>query len=130
MHDLARFYEALRRGGTLDGVRLLDADTAADMTRRHRTGLTDRTFGVVIDWGLGVILHTPQPAGLMPYGYGKHASPQTFGHGGVRSVAAFADPDQQLAVALAFTGMPRERDHQRRAHDTLTALYHDLGLTK
>ena len=127
-HDLARFYESLRRGGELDGQRVLHPETVSDMTRRHRTGMRDRTFLFDMEWGLGLILEPARRTGRMPYGYGQHAGEHTFGHGGVQSVAGFADPDNELSVALIFNTMPGERPHQERVDDVLTALYEDLGM--
>ncbi len=131
MHQLVRFYRMLLHGGELNDIRVLQPDTVAQMTHRHRAGRFDLTFQYRMDWGLGLILDKPASAkrGRMPYGYGRHASPQTFGHGGVQSSAAFADPAHGLAVAVAFAGMPGEQIHQRRMDALLTAVYKSLGLT-
>ena len=61
-------------------------------------------------------------------GYGPHASPRTFGHGGSQCCSAFADPEHGLAVAIVWNGRPGEQRHDRRLRETLTALYQDLGL--
>ncbi len=126
--DLARFYEAMRRGGEIDGARVLQPETVAEMTRPHRVGMMDQTFRYPMPWGLGFILQPKQPAGRMPYGYGPRAGRGTFGHGGVQSVAGFCDPEHELSVGLIYTGMPGERRHQERVHAVLGALYQDLGV--
>jgi len=126
--QLARFYLMLLGGGTLDGNRVLQPDTVEQMTHRQRAGAYDLTFQHRMDWGLGMMLDKPDRRGRMPYGHGRHASPGTFGHGGMQSSAAFADPAHGLAVAAVFTGMPGERVHQRRIDELLTALYEALGL--
>lgn len=128
MDQLARFYEMLLGGGALGGARVLDPQTVEHKLHRHREGVHDDTFGTRMDWGLGVLLDHPDRRGRMPYGYGRHASPRTYGHSGVQSSAAFADPEHGLAVAVAFAGMPGERAHQQRIDTVLTALYEDLGL--
>lgn len=63
-----------------------------------------------------------------PYGYGKHASEETFGHGGMQSSGGFADPRHGLCGAIIFNGLPGEPKHQRRIDGAMTALYEDLGL--
>jgi CubicO group peptidase (beta-lactamase class C family) len=130
LRELARFYLALLGGGTLGGARLLGGPAAEAMTARHRVGLVDQTFRARLDWGLGVILdskHYGEPE--VPYGYGPHAGPRTFGHSGARSSTAFADPDAGLVVALAVNGMPAEETVHRQRFERLTAaIYEDLGL--
>lgn len=124
-HDLGKFYRALRAGGT--GV--LSADWVAEMTRPQRVGMRDETFRHTIDWGLGVILDSKQ-YGLswVPYGYGRYASPRTFGHSGSQSSVAFFDPAYDLIAVVIFNGTPGEARHQPRMRAVLEALYGDLGL--
>lgn len=127
--DLLRFYEMLLDKGELDGVRVLAPQTVEAMCARHRAGIRDETFGAVMDWGLGVILNSwhyrRAPA---PYGYGNHASPRTFGHGGRQSLVALADPEAGLAAVVVLNGLPGEPAHHRRIQAALDALYEDLGL--
>lgn len=129
MRDLARLAEALRRGGELDGERVLSAQAVEAMTARHRTNMRDETFGAVIDWGLGAMVNSwhydQKPS---PYGYGDHAGRRAFGHGGMQSSIVFADPEKGLAVAFGCNGMAGEPDNHRRTQPVLTALYEDLGL--
>ncbi|HSM50695.1 MAG TPA: serine hydrolase domain-containing protein [Thermoanaerobaculia bacterium] len=129
MRELARFYEMLRRGGELDGIRILAPQTVEAMVARHRVGLFDHTFRAQVDWGLGVIVssewHRDPNA---PYGYGPHASARTFGHSGYRSTTAFCDPEHGLVVALAVNGTPGEEAHRLRFRRLCTAIYEDLGL--
>jgi CubicO group peptidase (beta-lactamase class C family) len=127
--ELVRFYEMLLGGGQRDGVRILSAESVRMMTSRQREGKFDLTFKRVIDWGLGLIIDSKR-YGIenVPYGYGRHASDSTFGHGGSQSSVGFADPDRQLAVGCYFNGMPGEAAHQKRLRAVLDALYEDLGL--
>lgn len=126
--DLAEFYRVLLAGGQASGSRVLLPETVDLITRRHRTGLLDHTFKADLDWGLGFILNPSQIADKTraPYAYGPRASESTFGHSGKLTVVAFADPEHDLAVALAWNGAPAEADHQRRVNETLAALYGDL----
>lgn len=127
--DLATLAAALLDGRRAGGTPVLRAQTIEAMTARHRVGLVDETFGVKIDWGLGVMVNSwyyqRKPA---PYGYGDHASMRAFGHGGSQSSVCFADPEFGLAVALIFNGMPGEVAHHRRMQPVLTAVYEDLDL--
>jgi CubicO group peptidase (beta-lactamase class C family) len=120
MRQLARLYEMLRRRGELDGARVLSPQTVEALTARHRTGLFDETFGVVMDWGLGFNID----GGAM----GPHCSPRTFGHGGAQSSLAFCDPEHGVVAAIQTNGMPGNEAHYRRFAEISTALYVDLGI--
>ena len=129
VRELGRFHEMLLGGGERDGQRILQSDTVAEMTRRHRVDKYDETFMHKMDWGLGLIINSNRHgAETVPYGYGKHASEETFGHGGRETVSAFADPGNRLVVITAFNGMPGEPRHTARVRDFNTALYEDLDL--
>ena len=129
VRELGRFYEMLLGGGTLGGVRLLSPQTVEAMTARHRTGVRDETFKHVMDWGLGFIINSSQYGPeTVPYGYGPHASPRTFGHSGSQSSSAFADPEHGLVVVCICNGMPGEPAHQARMRALHGAIYTDLGL--
>jgi CubicO group peptidase (beta-lactamase class C family) len=129
MRQLGRFYEMLLGRGTLDGARILSAQTVEAMGARHRTGIKDRTFGHVIDWGLGVIVNSAlYGVATVPYEYGDRASPRAFGHSGRQSSVGFCDPEYGLAVALLLNGQPGEARHQARIWPILTAIYEDLGI--
>ncbi len=125
VEELPRLAEVLYLGGSP----LLSAAAAEAVTARHRSGVKDRTFGAVLDWGLGVVVDA-KIAGrqLVPYGFGAAASPRTFGHGGSQSSGLLCDPDVGLVAALACTGMCGDAAHSRRVHEVFTALYADLGL--
>jgi len=128
--ELARLYRMLLAGGEApDGRRLLGPQTVEAVVARHRVGLLDQTVKTTLDWGLGVIVdssHYGDPD--LPYGYGPHAGPRTFGHSGARSSTAFADPDARVVVALAVNGMPDESRHRERFRRLTASIYEDLGL--
>jgi CubicO group peptidase (beta-lactamase class C family) len=128
MSDLVKLFEMFLGHGERAGERVLGRSTVEAMTARHRTGMLDETFGMVIDWGLGLMVNSwhyrQRPAS---YGYGDHASHRTFGHGGQQSSLAFADPSRGLAVALCFNGRPGELANYRRTQAIVTAVYEDLG---
>lgn len=130
IRDLARFYEMLRQQGQGQNGRVLQPATVAEMTRRQRVGQFDLTFQHRVDFGLGFVIDSnAYGASTVPYGYGKYASPQTFGHGGAQSSQGFYDPQQDLIVAYIFNGRPGEPQHNRRCRQLNEAIYEDLGLT-
>lgn len=133
IRELMTFYEMLLNGGVHHGERILQEQTVSQILRRQRANMLDHTFKQTVDWGLGLAInsahHAPNNAWhRIPYGYGPHASRETFGHGGAQSSIAFADPKHQLAVAIVFNGMPGEAKHQQRVNAVLEALYSDLKL--
>ena len=132
--DLGAFHERLLRtfsagfaeeeGGPVHSALQVEA-----MTARHRVGEFDRTLGHVVDFGLGVIVDSNRYGpDTVPYGFGPHCSPRTFGHGGNQSSMAFCDPENELVVAWATNGMCGEPKHQRRNRAINAAIYEDLGL--
>lgn len=131
IRELARFYEMLLSKGALDGAQILNPQTIEALVARHRAGVLDKTFGHVIDWGLGFILNSDcDPASPAPYGYGPQASPRTFGHSGSQSSCAFCDPENELVVAWVCNGMPGEPKHQQRQSEINGAIYSDLRLVR
>ncbi len=129
LRELGRFYEMLLGRGCWRAQRILLPQTVEAFTTPHRVGMVDVTFKHVLDWGLGFIVNSIQyGAETVPYGYGHHASPRTFGHSGYRSSTGFADPEPGLAVALAFNGTPSNERHEVRIRSVLDAVYEDLGL--
>ncbi len=125
IRDLGRFYEMLLDRDTP----LLRPETLRQFVSRQRQGMFDHTFNHVVDWGFGFCIDSNRyGAETIPYGYGLHASPETFGHSGAQSSAAFADPAHGLVVAWVCNGMPGEPAHQRRARDINTAIYEELEL--
>ena len=83
------------------------------MTSRHRVGQYDQTLGHIVDFGLGFIIDSNQyGADTVPYGYGRYASPRTFGHGGAQSSQGYCDPENELVAAYLFNGRPGEGQHQ------------------
>jgi CubicO group peptidase (beta-lactamase class C family) len=128
IQELGKFYEALlkiRNGAS--GI--LKPETVRLFTSRQRSGMFDQTFGHALEMGHGFILAPEQRGPIQAsYGYGRHASNETFGHSGAQSSCAFADPKHELVVAWAFNGMPGEKLHQRRARALNSAIYEDLNL--
>ena len=129
MRELGRFYEMLLARGVIGGTGILTAQSVEALTARHRAGMRDETFRHTVDWGLGFLVDSkPYGPDTVPYGFGRHASRRTFGHGGAESSISFADPDARLVVAWVMNGMPGEARHARRNRALNTAIYEDLAL--
>ena len=110
---------------------ILSAPSAEQLTTRQRIGMYDETFKHIIDWGLGFIINSARyGAQTVPYGYGPHASDDTFGHSGNQSSCAFADPAHELVVVWICNGMPGEAKHDQRLRTINAAIYEDLGLVR
>ncbi len=131
IRELGRFYEWLlaARTGRPAVAGILKPENIQFVTTRRTRGLYDQTIHSPVDWGMGFYLHAHQAGDEpVPYGYGQHASPDTFGHSGAQSSCAFADPHDDLAVAWLCNGLPGEPRHQQRAWAINTAIYDDLKL--
>jgi CubicO group peptidase (beta-lactamase class C family) len=125
VRDLGRFFETLLAGGRGPRGRLLRPPTVTALTARHRVGLTD-PFGNA-DWGLGFRVESHH-LGEEYTAFSHHASPRSFGHYGLWTSVAFADPDAGLVTALHLNGKTRQDEHRRRALAVCDAVYEDLGL--
>ncbi len=128
IRELGRFYEGLLSAlkGDLD---LFTAQTVEAMTSPHRVGELDRTFHHVVDFGLGFLVDSNRyGAETVPYSFGKHCSPRSFGHGGAQSSIGFADPEHELVVAWAANALIGEPRHNARNRAINTAIYEDLGI--
>jgi CubicO group peptidase (beta-lactamase class C family) len=134
IRELGKFYEMLLRAVTgrppLAGRPVvLSRESIRELTTRQRIGLYDQTFRHTMDWGLGFLINSNRHGTeTVPYGYGRHASEETFGHSGSQSSCAFADPAHDLVVAWHCNGQPGEPRHQKRAREIHEAIYEDLGL--
>ena len=135
IRELGKFYEMLLNGGkvgdvgTGGGKQIVREETIRLFTRRHRVGMFDETFFHKLDFGYGFIVNSNRyGAETVPYGYGRYASEETFGHSGAQSSCAFADPEHGLVVAWVTNGTPGERPHQKRHREINNAVYEHLKL--
>ena len=74
------------------------------------------TFGYAAPWGLGVAVE-------FSGGTGRRA----FGHGGMASSRAFADPDLDLVVVVVANGLPSIIPAEQRMLEITDAIYTALG---
>ena len=113
--DIYRFAEMLRRGGELDGARILSPVTI-DFARKNHTGdKTNSVFTFVREYrgwdewpaylGLGFYLRGEE---LYPDHYGVLASPGTYGHVGVGSTMFWIDPERDMVFVGLTSGLMEE----------------------
>jgi CubicO group peptidase (beta-lactamase class C family) len=108
-NELSRFAEILRRGGELDGVRVLKPETLRAATAECRRLRPDVATGMVpARWGTGYLL------GSNRFGpFGRHA-PAAFGNLGLSNIAVWADPERRLAAGLISSGKPGAHREAKR----------------
>ncbi|MEU1408719.1 serine hydrolase domain-containing protein [Streptomyces sp. NPDC005728] len=109
--DFHRFMEMLRRGGELDGTRLLSPATVALMTRNHLPDGADlRAFGAPahqergkegLGFGFNVSVVIDPARTLAPQGLG------TYGWTGVATTAFWVDPSHDLTVQFMTQVRPK-----------------------
>jgi CubicO group peptidase (beta-lactamase class C family) len=116
--DYLRFSEMLRRGGALDGIRLLSPRTVSYMTSNHLPGgvdleqfgrplFSETTFDGV-GFGLGVSVVTDPQAGKVLTSVGE------YGWGGAFSTSWWVAPEEELSV-LFFTQLLPSSTHPIRS---------------
>jgi CubicO group peptidase (beta-lactamase class C family) len=98
--DYARFLEAIRREGTLDGVRLLSPRGVKLMTT-NQVGTLHSTTG--LGWGLG--FETTDR-----YGAGGMQSEDAFGWGGAYGSLYRVDPEARLVMVMMIQLIPNATD--------------------
>lgn len=97
-HELSRFYELLRRGGELDGVRVMDQRTIRRALIEQSHMEVDLSLGFPIGFGYGFML-----GGRFLSLFGAD-TPQSFGHLGWINILSWADPQRALSAAVITTG--------------------------
>jgi CubicO group peptidase (beta-lactamase class C family) len=110
--ELGRFYESLLGVGPP----VLDPRTIEVMRSVHRFGIKDRLFRQNIPWGLGVQV-------VFTGGTGRRA----FGHGGMASSRALADPEFGLVMAVVSNGLAGFVEAEQRLFEVTDAVYSALG---
>ncbi|MEO8814521.1 MAG: lipase LipE [Mycobacterium sp.] len=111
--ELSRLAEIWRRGGELDGVRIMRPETLAAATTECRRLRPDVATGLVpLRWGTGYMLGSTR---FGPFGLD---APAAFGHLGLVNVAVWADPERGLAAGLISSGKPG-RDPEAKRYSAL-----------
>lgn len=99
-NELSRFYDVFRRGGELDGIRVMEAETVRRAITEQSRLEIDLTLGFPTRFGYGLMLGS---AYLSLFGRDtQHA----FGHLGFTNMLAWADPQRALSCAVMTNGKP------------------------
>jgi CubicO group peptidase (beta-lactamase class C family) len=114
-YDVFRWAEALRRGGELDGARILSPAILDLATRNHTGTQPNHIFDYMRElrgWdefpaflGLGFFL---RGEGIFPTPFGLTASPRTFGGLGAGSTMFLVDPERELVFVCLTAGLLEE----------------------
>jgi len=116
-HELSRFAEILRRGGELDGVRVLSPETLSAATKEARRLRPDLATGLApMRWGTGYMLGSKR---FGPFGRDADGA---FGHTGLTDIAMWADPQRALSVAVVSSGKPSGHPEAKRYPALLNAI--------
>jgi len=119
--DVYRFAEMLRRGGALEGVRIL-SPAILEQATRNRTGEKPNELYMELARARG---WEPYPAyigigfslrgeALCPHQFGTLTSPRTFGHHGAGSALFWVDPQRDLTFVALTAGVMDEADNIER----------------
>lgn len=98
--ELSRFYELLRRGGELDGVRIFEPETIEKAVVKQSYQRVDFTLGFPIGYSYGFMLGGKR---LSLFGTD---SENAYGHLGYTNVVGYSDPSRGLAVGFVTSGKP------------------------
>ena len=98
--EFSLFFEMLRRGGELGGVRVLRPETIANAVRSDTPLEVDYSLGVPMRYGMGFMLGEKRFSLFGP------DTENVFGHLGFTNILGWADPDRALSVGLISSGKP------------------------
>lgn len=98
--ELCRFFEMLRRGGELDGVRVLQPRTVRRAIAEQSYLEMDLTLVLPFRYSMGFMLGAQW---FSLYGPG---TPYAFGHLGLTNIIGWADPERALSAAILTSGKP------------------------
>jgi CubicO group peptidase (beta-lactamase class C family) len=121
VRDIHRFAEMLRRGGELDGARILSPATIDYCARNHTGEMPNELWNYTTGYrgwdpfpayiGIGFFVRGEKPT---PGPFGVLNSPRTFGGFGAGSTAFWIDPARDLTFAFASTGLMEDSFHVER----------------
>jgi CubicO group peptidase (beta-lactamase class C family) len=119
--DMFRFAEMLRRGGELDGARII-SPTILDMANRNQTGERPnelfKPLAISRGWepspaylGIGFFL---RGEAICHHHFGTLTSPRTFGNFGAGSSIYWVDPERDMTFVCLSAGVMNEADNIER----------------
>jgi len=119
--DILRWAEMLRRGGELDGVRVLSPASIRLAATIHTGTLPNNLFSYAFEargWdefpaNLGLSFFI-RGTGIFPHPFGTMASPSTFGGLGAGSTMFWVDPERDLTFVCLTAGLLEESHNMDR----------------
>ncbi|HYI36377.1 MAG TPA: serine hydrolase domain-containing protein [Thermoleophilaceae bacterium] len=99
-NELSRFFEVMRRGGELDGVRVLEPETIATALTEQSHLEMDLSLGFPTRFSYGLMLGA-QLVSL----FGRDTQ-RAFGHLGFTNTLGWADPQRGTSVGIVTSGKP------------------------
>jgi len=99
-NELSRFYDVMRHGGELDGVRVMEERTIRRALLEQSHLEIDNTLGFPTRFSYGLMLGSER---LSLYGPDTQ---QAFGHLGFTNILSWADPARALAATVITSGKP------------------------
>jgi CubicO group peptidase (beta-lactamase class C family) len=99
-NELSRFFEVMRCGGELDGVRVIEPETIATALTEQSHLEIDLSLGFPTRFSYGLMLG----ARLVSL-YGRDTQ-NAFGHLGFTNTIGWADPERGISVAIVTNGKP------------------------
>lgn len=131
LDDVHRFTEMLRRGGELDGTRILSPAMLKFCARNFTGAMRNNVWDSVLsarhwqpfpaDLGIGFFV---RGEGVYPNRFGLLASPGSFGGFGAGSGGTWVDPQNELSFSFLSAGLLEETYHVER-----TGVLSDLVLS-
>ena len=98
--ELSRFFEVMRRGGELDGVRVIETDTIRQALEECSHLEIDLSLGFPTRFSYGLML------GARVVSLFGLDTQRAFGHLGFTNILAWADPERAISVAVLNSGKP------------------------
>jgi CubicO group peptidase (beta-lactamase class C family) len=99
-NELSRFYELFRRGGELEGVRVMGPQAVQRAITEQSRLEIDLTLGFPTRFGYGLMLGS---SWISLFG---RDTQHVFGHLGFTNMLGWADPERALACAVMTNGKP------------------------
>ncbi len=99
-NELSRFFELLRAGGELDGVRIFEPRTIRRAVTEQSYRELDLTLGFPTRFSLGFMLGAEWLSLFGP------DTEYAFGHLGFTNILGWADPERALSAAILTSGKP------------------------
>ena len=125
--DIATFYQMLLNGGRYAGQQILHPDTITAATRLGYEGM-DETIKYPLRWAHGFSLGgklSQNPDEVC--GMGRKSTIRTFGHFGMASSMAWADPDADIAVAFTCNRLIEDNQANLRWQELSDAVWDSLN---